>query len=57
MTKEADGYYLQNVSRAEGDYDVRVKKAEAEANSIEILVEQCKVEGGLEVLTMRLTQD
>lgn len=34
-----------------------MKKAEAEAESIKLLVEQTNVQGGMEVLQMRLTQD
>jgi len=34
-----------------------VKKAQAEADSINILVEQAKENGGMDVLKMRLTQE
>jgi len=45
------------VRQAEGEYDQRVKKAQAEADSIKILVEQCQNQGGIDVLKMRLSQD
>jgi len=34
-----------------------VKKAQAEADSIKLMVEQVQIQGGMEVLKYRLTQD
>jgi len=45
------------VRQAEGEYDQRVKKAQAESDSFKLLEDLVKTSGGLEVLKMRLSQD
>jgi len=45
------------VRQAEGEYDQRVKKAQAEADSFKLLEDLVKTSGGLDVLKMRLSQD
>lgn len=45
------------MAEAEGENYQKVKKAEAEAESLKMLIEQTKVPGGLEVLKMRVAQE
>jgi len=40
MTKDSDGYFITKTKQAEGDYMQRLKRAEAEATSLKMLIKQ-----------------
>lgn len=57
LQKNAEVQFIQNVANAEGEQSQKIKKAEGEAESLKMLIDMTQVEGGLDVLKMRVAQE
>lgn len=57
MTKDSDGYQITKTKQAEGDYMQRLKRAEAEATSLKMLIKQQNLGGSKAVMRMNLNKE
>lgn len=57
LQKNAEVQFIQNVANAEGEQIQKIKKAEGEAESLKMLIDMTQVQGGIDVLKMRVAQE